>query len=212
MMGSLTEWILQALRTHGAWSVFGGVLLEQVIIPIPSPTILMGAGFVLIPETASWSVAFLRATTQIVFPALVASTLGALGLYFLARWGGKVFVDKFQKFLGFTWADVEKLKTHFTQRGEALSLFTLRAVPIVPLSLISVVAGVLEIPFKTFMVWSVLGLIPRCFFLALLGWQTGYKTLALAKGVDRLESLLSLLLVGGIVGGVWWIRRQVNRD
>ena len=39
---------MDSIRAHGAWSVFVGVIIESVIVPIPSPLIIMGAGFVLI--------------------------------------------------------------------------------------------------------------------------------------------------------------------
>jgi membrane protein DedA with SNARE-associated domain len=91
---------------------------------------------------------------------VVASAVGAWGTYFIARWGGRALVDRFQNYLGFTWADIESVGAHFTKRGEEISLFALRAVPIVPLSLISAAAGILEIPFRIFIVWTVLGTIP----------------------------------------------------
>lgn len=212
MIGEITAWILDALRAHGAWSVFVGVLIEQVIVPIPSPAIIMGAGFILIPETATWAAALARATVQIVLPGVVASAAGAWGTYLIARWGGRALVDRFQKYLGFTWADVESVGAHFTKRGEEISLFALRAIPIVPLSLISVAAGVLEIPFRIFMVWSVLGTIPRCYLLAVLGWQMGSRALNFSKGVDRFESLISLVMVGGVVLAILYLRRRVRKN
>jgi uncharacterized membrane protein YdjX (TVP38/TMEM64 family) len=105
---------------------------------------------------------------------------------------------------------VESIGSHFTRRGEEVSLFFLRAAPIVPLSLISVAAGVLEIPPRLFTVWTILGTIPRCYLLAILGWQMGSRALLIAKGVDRFESLFSLLMVLGVVGGILYVRRRVR--
>ena len=39
---------MELMRTHGQLSVFIGVMIEQIIVPIPSPMIIMGAGAVLI--------------------------------------------------------------------------------------------------------------------------------------------------------------------
>jgi membrane protein DedA with SNARE-associated domain len=211
MIGHITEWILEALRTNGGWSVFVGVLIEQIIVPIPSPAIIMGAGFILIPSDSSWAVAFLKATVEIVLPGVAASALGALGTYYVGRYGGKVFVDRFQNFLGFQWTDVESIGAHFTRRGEEISLFLLRAAPIVPLSLISVASGVLELPLRLFMLWSVLGTIVRCYLLAFLGWQMGGKALELARGVDRFESLISVVMAVGVVAGILYVRHRVKK-
>jgi membrane protein DedA with SNARE-associated domain len=38
------NWIMDSIRAYGAWSVFAGVIIESVIVPIPSPLIIMGAG------------------------------------------------------------------------------------------------------------------------------------------------------------------------
>lgn len=179
-----------------------GVLIEQIVVPIPSPAIIMGAGFLLIPAAATWASALGTTSLQIVLPGVAASTLGAIGTYAVGRYGGKAFVDRFDRFLGFNWKDVESLSAHFSRRGEATSLFLLRAAPIVPLSLISVVSGVLEIPPRLFVRWSVLGTIPRCYLLGVLGWQMGAKALFFAKGVDRYETLFSGVIVAGVVGGI----------
>ena len=211
MIGQVTQWILDALRTNGGWSVFVGVLIEQVIVPIPSPAIIMGAGFILIPAEASWTAAFFKSSLEIVLPGVVASTLGAIGMYYLGHYGGKVFVDRFQRFLGFQWSDVEDIGAHFSRRGEEISLFLLRAIPIVPLSLISLAGGVLKIPLGLFIVWSVLGTVVRCYLLSFLGWQMGGKALELAHGVDRFESLISVLIAGSVVGGILYIRRRVRK-
>ena len=40
---------MESMRAHGQLSVFIGVMIEQIIVPIPSPLIIMGAGAILIP-------------------------------------------------------------------------------------------------------------------------------------------------------------------
>jgi len=42
------SWIIDSIRAYGPWSVFAGVIVESVIVPIPSPLVLMSAGFILI--------------------------------------------------------------------------------------------------------------------------------------------------------------------
>ncbi len=210
MIAQLSQWILEAIRIHGAWSVFLGVLIEQIIIPIPSPVIIMGAGAIMVPLQASWLEALRVITLEIVFPGCVASILGALLCYFLGQWGGKLFVDRFSGYLGFSWKDVEWMGSHFTQRGEAVTLFFSRAIPIVPLSLVSLVGGVFKVPLNTFLLWSFLGSIPRCFLLGFLGWRLGAGALNWAKGVNRYESLVSLLFVFAVAWGVVYLRRRVQ--
>ncbi|MCJ7786353.1 MAG: hypothetical protein MUP41_20675, partial [Desulfobacterales bacterium] len=68
--------IVESMRTYGQFSVFIGVIIEQIIVPIPSPLIIMGAGAVLIPPGISISNAFLQILWTIVLPGSIASTLG----------------------------------------------------------------------------------------------------------------------------------------
>ncbi len=211
MIHAITEWILALLRTHGAWSVFLGVLIEQIIVPIPSPAIVMGAGAILIPFPLSWGTAFSMVTFKIVLPGTAASLIGAVIMYYLGLWGGKIFVDKCHKFLGFTWADVEAFDKKIPALGGPMALFPLRAIPIVPLSLVSLVAGVMEMSFKAYLFWSALGTIVRCYLLGFMGWQLGAQALNWAKGVDRYESFVSLGIVFVVIGLIFYIRRKVNK-
>jgi len=45
----LVSWTLEAIKNLGGFGVFIGVLLESIIAPIPSPLVIMAAGFILIP-------------------------------------------------------------------------------------------------------------------------------------------------------------------
>ena len=76
-MTEILNWIIDSIRAYGPWSVFVGVIIETVIVPIPSPLIIMGAGFSLISAELSFLQAFAPIVTQIVVPGAIASTLGA---------------------------------------------------------------------------------------------------------------------------------------
>jgi uncharacterized membrane protein YdjX (TVP38/TMEM64 family) len=110
-------------------------------------------------------------------------------------------------FNGRTW----KASAPISAVGGRNFVFLLRAAPIVPLSLISVAAGVLKIPVGLFVVWSVLGTIVRCYLLAILGWQMGGKALEVARGVNRFESLISVVIALGVVAGILYVRHRVRK-
>lgn len=210
MIASFTEFILDAIRSHGGWSVFLGVMVEQIIVPIPSPVIIMGAGFLLVPAGASWGAAAVDVSLRIVLPGVIASTIGAALLYGVAAWGGKAMVDRFEGWLGFAWKDVESFSARLRGPGAWTSLFFMRALPIVPLSLISIAGGALRLPPGPYLLSSFLGSIPRCYILAFLGWQMGARALDLARGVNHLESLISLAVAGSFIAFVWWLRRRAR--
>jgi len=66
---------MELMRSHGQISVFIGVMIEQIIVPIPSPMIIMGAGAILIPPGLSIPHAFLQILWVIVLPGRVVAML-----------------------------------------------------------------------------------------------------------------------------------------
>jgi len=206
----ILNWIIDSIRAHGPWSVFIGVIIESVIVPIPSPLIIMGAGFLLIRPELSFLEALMPILAQIVLPGSIASTLGAYIGYGIGYLGGKPLVERLQGFLGFSWSDVEAMERRFHVGQVNTSLFFLRALPIFPLSVISAAAGLLRLPIKQFTLWTFYGSIPRCLFLGYLGWGLGEPYQAIAKGIDKLETIVSLLLLGLIFALILWLRSKVR--
>ena len=210
-MSDLLNWIMESIRAHGAWSVFVGVIIESVIVPIPSPLIIMGAGFVLINPALSFIQALPPILLQIVLPGSIASTLGAYIGYAIGYFGGKPLVDRWEKFLGFSWNDVETLERRFQSGQVKTSIFFLRALPIFPLSVISAAAGLLRLPLGQFSLWTFYGTIPRCLFLGYLGWGLGETYQGMAKGIDKAEGIVSGIIILAIVAGIIWLRARVRR-
>jgi membrane protein DedA with SNARE-associated domain len=201
---------MDSIRAHGAWSVFVGVIIESVIVPIPSPLIIMGAGFVLISAELSFVQALVPITLQIVLPGSIASTLGAYVGYAIGYLGGKPLVDRWKTFLGFSWNDVEALERRFQAGQVNTTIFFLRALPIFPLSVISAAAGLLRLPIGQFSLWTFYGTIPRCLFLAYLGWGLGETYQGIAKGIDKAEGIVSGILILSIFAVIIWLRARVR--
>ncbi len=209
-MSEILNWIMDSIRAYGPWSVFIGVIIESVIVPIPSPLIIMGAGFVLISPDLKFFEASLPILLQIVLPGSIASTLGAYIGYGIGYFGGKPLVERWQGFLGFSWSDVEAMERRFQNGQVNTSIFFLRALPIFPLSVISAAAGLLRLPIKQFSLWTFYGTIPRCLLLGYLGWGLGETYQGIAKGIDKAESVVSALLIFAIIAVIIWLRARVR--
>ena len=204
------SWIMESIRAYGPWSVFIGVIIESVIVPIPSPLVIMGAGFVLIRPDLNALGALGPILLLIVLPGSVASTLGAFIGYGIGYVGGKPMIERWRRFLGFGWEDVERLERRFYAGKINASIFFLRALPIFPLSLISAAAGLVRLPWKRFSLWTFYGAIPRCLFLGYLGWWIGDAYHRTAYGFDRAETLSSVLILAAIAGVILWLRIRVR--
>jgi membrane protein DedA with SNARE-associated domain len=198
LIPEMTQWIMELMRAHGQFSVFIGVMIEQIIVPIPSPLIIMGAGAILIPAELSIPNAFLQILWIIVLPGSIASTLGSYIGYLISLYGGKALVDRLQRFLDVDWREIENLEKRFKGKKEALSIFFSRAIPVFPISLVSIFAGLLRIPIRPFTFYTFLGSIFRCFFLGFFGWWMGATYERVATRLDSVETIVSIVMLIGM--------------
>ena len=202
---------MELMRSHGQLSVFIGVIIEQIIVPIPSPLIVMGAGALLISPDLSIPSAFLQILWIIVLPGTIASTLGSYIGYLISYYGGKALVVRYQRFLGVDWKEIENLEKRFQGKKEALSIFFSRAIPVFPISLVSIFAGLLRVPVRPFTLYTFLGSIFRCFFLGFVGWWIGATYEKVATRLDSVETIVSILLLigmGGVLGYLYYRFRK----
>jgi membrane protein DedA with SNARE-associated domain len=198
LISEITQWIMELMRTHGQLSVFIGVMIEQIIVPIPSPLIIMGAGAILVLPGLSIPDAFFQILWIIVLPGSIASTLGSYIGYIISFYGGKALVIRFQRFLDVDWDQIERLEKRFQGKKEALSIFLSRAIPVFPISLVSIFAGLLRVPIKPYTLYTFLGSIFRCFFLGFFGWWIGSTYEKVATRLDSAETIVSILMLIGM--------------
>lgn len=210
-MTEILNWIMDAIRAYGAWSVFAGVIIESVIVPIPSPLVIMGAGFILISPELTFTGAMFPILLLIVLPGSIGSTLGAYIGYGIGFWGGKPLVEQWKGFLGINWLEVDAFQRRLRGGQVRAIIFWLRAIPIFPLSLISVAAGFVRLAPWTFTLWTFYGSIPRCLFLGYLGWGLGETYHRLAHGINRVETIVSLLIIISVIAIIVWLRRRVRK-
>jgi membrane protein DedA with SNARE-associated domain len=211
MISGITDWIMELMRANGQLSVFIGVMIEQIIVPIPSPLIIMGAGAILISPGLSIPDAFLRIFWTIVLPGSIASTLGSYIGYMISYYGGKALVLRFQRFLGVDWEEIGNLEKRFQGKKEAIAIFFSRAIPVFPISLVSIFAGLLRVPLKPFTVYTFLGSIFRCFFLAFIGWWIGATYEKVATRLNSAETFVSILMLIGMVGVLAYLYYKLRK-
>lgn len=174
----MQQFILQVIEQFGYLGVFFLILIENVFPPIPSEVILLFSGF------------FSTYTNLSVFYMILASTfgslLGAIVLYFI----GKIFNkdrlkkmvrSKIGKILFLKEKDIDKADDWFDKKGDKCVFFC-RFVPIVR-SLISVPAGMSEMPMFKFIVYTICGSMIWNTVLICAGYKLG----------DNWEYFLSIL-------------------
>jgi membrane protein DedA with SNARE-associated domain len=211
VISEMTQWIMESMRAHGQLAVFIGVMIEQIIVPIPSPMIIMGAGAILILPELSIPDAFLQILWVIVLPGAFASTLGSFIGYTISYYGGKALVVRLQRFLGVDWDEIGNLEKRFQGKKEALSIFLFRAIPVFPISLVSIFAGLLRISIRPFTLYTFLGSIFRCFFLAFVGWWIGSTYEKVATRLDSAETIVSIIMLVVMVGVLGYLYLKLRK-
>jgi membrane protein DedA with SNARE-associated domain len=152
----LQSHILQVIRDTGDLGVFIGMFLESSIIPIPSEVIIMGAGAIGIP------------IVSIIIFGTLGATAGSLVGYALGRYAAMPVILKYGKFVLIKPHHIAKAEA-FAKKHGPISVLIGRILPIVPFKVFSIAAGITRIPFVPFILWTIVGLVPRMILLSLFG-------------------------------------------
>lgn len=105
----------------------------------------------------------------VAVPVGLGSGLGSVPLYLAAYFGGKPLINKFQRFLRFSWTDVEKVRSYFKGSWyDELVYLILRCIPILPSIPIDIAAGTLRMRFAPFFVLTLVGSIIRMMITLLI--------------------------------------------
>ncbi|MFZ1721027.1 MAG: VTT domain-containing protein [Microgenomates group bacterium] len=204
-MQSLINW-LEALsqQVSVTWFVFIGAIVEEVIAPIPSPLVMMLGGSVAAGQG--------RPMIFILVLALIGAlskTIGSLVIYYISDKAEDVIIDKFGRFLGVSHSDTEGLGKFFGQgKRDDVAIFLMRALPVMPTAPVSVIAGLIKINLKTYLVSTFLGLIVRNLIYLYLGYTSIGALESLSEGFDSLEKIgyLVLSVFAGVV--LLWMYRK----
>jgi membrane protein DedA with SNARE-associated domain len=158
----LNEWVHSALlfiEGLGVWGILLGLMLEV----IPSELVLSFGGYLV----SQGSVSF--------FGAVVFGTIGCLLqqiiLYWIGRYGGRPFVEKYGKYLMLKKHYIDIAERWFNQYG-AIMVFAARFVPVVRQA-ISIPAGMARMPMLHFILYTTLGTIPWAILFVYLGRALG---------------------------------------
>ncbi|MFB6204593.1 MAG: DedA family protein [Candidatus Nanohaloarchaea archaeon] len=199
--------LVQLVQQHGVLAVVLGMVIEEVFVPIPSPVVPMAAGFIIV-DAATVPAALLQILFVIALPASIASVLSSYFVYAIAFHGGKPVIDRWGRYLDIRWEEVQELESHFDSGRERYYVALFRAVPVVPLSLISGAAGLFRMDWREYGVWSFIGMMPRNFVLAFIGWRVKDDFLLLASKIDTLSTAVLLLVAGAVAGIIAYRKAQ----
>lgn len=166
--------------------ILGAYIIGSLLL-VPITLLILVTGIVFGPVTGS------------VY-ALIGSLAGALVTYALGYFLGQDFV---QKIAGAKWRRIEK---SISQTG-IIAVATLRLLPIAPFAIVNIVSGAFKVPWRDYIVGSLLGLAPGIVVTNLFAHQ--FASAIRNPGVGTFL-LLAVLIVVSVAGTIWLKRRLTN--
>ena len=120
--------------------------------------------------------------------SLIGVTIGSIIVFLIARKLGRPF---FREII--SKKELEHFDVFFKKRGDR-SILLARSIPMLfPLDVVSVAAGLTQIKFKHYVIFSILGFIPNLFILALFGER-------LSQGINPATIIVLVLIILAIFG------------
>ncbi|MDD6223739.1 MAG: DedA family protein [bacterium] len=179
----MTSFLTELIGEYGYFGMFLGMVLEAVIIIIPSELILATGGILASQGVFSFWGSFIMGLLGSVFCAIV--------IYFMGRAGGRPFVEKYGKYFFMKKEDIEKADVWFRQYG-LLAAFIGRNFPIIR-TFISLPLGMTKVNFVKFLIYTTLGSIPWTFAFVYVGYVLGNNWTILSDYTSRLKTPILIL-------------------
>lgn len=199
----MQEIILSVMGKYGYVGVFLLIMIENVFPPIPSEVILLFGGFMTTYTKLS------------IFGMIVASTLGSLFGAIILYYIGKIFnKDRLKKIISGRLGKVLRLKVSdidnadnwFDNKGNK-TVFFCRFIPLVR-SLISIPAGMSEMPVFKFLLYTLFGSLIWNTVLIIVGSVVGENWTKIVGILDTYSHIVVIILFIIFVVGVYFFYRN----
>ena len=195
----MQAWIVEIMNQFGYLGIFLLIAIENIFPPIPSEVILLFGGFMS------------TYTNMHIVGIIIASTLGSLvgayALYFIGKIFNKerlkkIVRGKIGKVLRFKEKDIDMADEWFDKKGNK-TVFFCRFIPIVR-SLISIPAGMSEMPLGKFTLYTVVGSLIWNTVLSIAGQTVGANWESILAIFEQYSHIAAIVLVILGVGAIVW--------
>lgn len=199
ILSFVANWIMHVISALG----YGGVVLlmaiESANIPLPSEVIMPFAGFLAAQGVLNLYLIALAGAT--------GCTIGSIFSYWLGKFGGRPLIEKYGQYILISHHDLDLADRWFQNKGE-MTVFVGRLLPVIR-TFISFPAGIAEMNFPRFVIYSFLGSLPWSLFLAYIGLKLGQNWESIRGYFHGLDWVILILIVVGIV---WYVWRHIKNN
>ena len=194
------------VANHGYLAVFLLMVAESACIPVPSEAIMLFGGAL---SASAFVASFAHGAHHL--DVAVVGLLGTAGnlsgsvlAYWVGRVGGRPLVERWGRFVRVRREELDRSEAFFARRGDVTVLVS-RVLPVVR-TFISLPAGIAEMPFARFVLFTVLGCLPWTFALALAGHAIGSHWRGVSHAFQPVTYVIGALALAAI--GWWLVRRS----
>ena len=186
----MQEMIIEIMNNFGYLGVFLLIAIENVFPPIPSEVILLFGGFMTTFSDMN--------IVGVIIASILGSILGAIVLYYIGKILNKerlkkIITSKPGKILRLKPEDIDKADNWFDTKGNK-TVFFCRFVPIIR-SLISIPAGMSEMPMKKFLIYTTAGSLIWNAALTIAGSIVGENWTSIVDIMDQYSHIILVLLI-----------------
>ena len=186
----MQEIIIEIMNNFGYLGVFLLIAIENVFPPIPSEVILLFGGFMTTFSDMN--------IVGVIIASTLGSILGAIILYYIGKLLNKdrlkkIITSKPGKLLKLKPEDIDKADEWFDTKGNK-TVFFCRFVPIIR-SLISIPAGMSEMPMKKFLLYTAAGSLIWNAALTIAGSIVGENWTSIVDIMDQYSHIILILLI-----------------
>jgi membrane protein DedA with SNARE-associated domain len=188
----------------GYWGIGLLMFLENLFPPIPSELIMPLAGF----TVAKGQMDFIL----VIIAGVVGTILGAFPWYYIGKFISEErlehLADKYGKWISVSAKDIKKANNWFNEHG-GKAVFFCRLVPGVR-TLISLPAGINNMPLIPFTLYSTLGTTIWVTFLTFLGYKLGDHYELVDQYLGPVSKIVLAIIVIFFI--LWVVRKQMRRS
>lgn len=185
----MQEIVISVMNEFGYIGILFLILIENIFPPIPSEVILSFGGFMTTYSSMNIYLVILFST--------IGSVLGAIVLYYIGKILNKerlkkIISGKIGKILCLKASDIDKADHWFDTKG-AKTVFFCRFVPVVR-SLISIPAGMSEMPILKFLIYTISGTLIWNTVLVVLGSIMGNSWNVIVDFIGKYATITVVVL------------------
>ena len=181
--------VVEIMNNYGYLGIGLLILIENLFPPIPSELILTFGGFMTTNSNMT--------VIGVIITSTIGSILGAIALYYIGKILNKerlikIVKSKYGKLLRIKPKDIESADRWFDTKGNK-TVFFCRFVPVVR-SLISIPAGMSEMPMLKFLIYTIFGCLIWNTLLVCIGAFAGNKKDMILNIIDKVSYLVLFII------------------